>query len=244
MYVISSSYGNDSTALIQWAHERGLEGVTVAHCDTGWAAHNWAQRVEKGRALAVKYGFKVATCQSKGMEQLVRDRKGFPGNGMQFCTTELKIMPFLDWIDSVDPDCKATVLIGKRRAESNARKDIPETYESEIHGGRTVWHPLCAHSDEERNELLMRAGVEILPHRSRECHPCVNANRQTFLSLTSGEIERVNALEVEIGKAMFRPKRFGALGIYGVIAWAKDGRNRGSIEDEKAECASLFGCGL
>lgn len=99
-------------------------------------------------------------------------------------------------------------------------------------------------SAEMRNELLNRAGIEILPHRSLECNPCVNANRDDFLRLTKGEIERVNDLEVEISHPMFRAKRFGAMGIHGVIVWAKDGRKRGNIEEEESNCAGLFGCGL
>lgn len=245
MNVISSSYGNDSMALIRWAHETGLPDVTVAYCDTGWGGVTWAARVARCETITASYGFSVVRCVSKGMPTLVRERKGFPGNGMQFCTTELKILPFLEWIDEADSECKAVVLIGKRRAESNARANTPEFIDaSEIHGGRRVRHPLYLHTDEQRNELLARAGLEPLPHRSRECHPCVNANRGTFLSLTPGEVERVSDLEVEIGKPMFRPKRFGAVGIYGVIQWAQRGRERGDFENEEAECASLFGCGV
>lgn len=245
MNVISSSHGNDSMALIQWAHETGLPDVTVAYCNTGWGAPGWPQRVDRGDALAKSYGFSTVHCISIGMPTLVRERKGWPGNGMQFCTTHLKIIPFLEWIDAADPGCKALVLIGKRRAESEARKNTPEFVESsEIHGGRKVWHPLFAHSDEERNVLLSRAGFDPLPHRSKECSPCVNANRSDFLRLTPGEIERVSDLEAEIGKPMFRPKRFNAMGIHGVIKWAKDGRDRGSIDDEENDCASLFGCGV
>lgn len=245
MNVISSSYGNDSVALIQWAAEHGLKDVTVAYCDTGWASPDWPQRVYKGELLANFCGFKTVKCKSMGMAELVRMKKGWPGNGQQFCTAHLKGVPFLEWIDEADPDRKAVVLIGKRRAESENRKDTPEFIESsEHHGGRKVWHPLYLHTDLSRNELLRRAGFEPLPHRSLECNPCVNANRSDFMRLTSGEIERVNDLECEIGKPMFRPKRFNAMGIHGVIKWAKDGRRRGSIEDEESDCASLFGCGL
>jgi 3'-phosphoadenosine 5'-phosphosulfate sulfotransferase (PAPS reductase)/FAD synthetase len=140
MNIISSSYGNDSVALIRWAHEQRLPDVEVVYCDTGWASPTWAERVAKMSSL--------------------------------------------------------------------------------------------------------RAGVEVLPHRSLECNPCVNANRQDFLRLMPGEIDRVNDIEVEIGKPMFRPKRFGVLGIHGVMVWAKEGRNRQSIEDEEEACAGLFGCGL
>lgn len=245
MNVISSSYGNDSVALIQHAHEIDLPDVTVAYCDTGWAAPWWPQRVERGEALARSYGFQVVRCKSIGMAELIRTKKGWPGNGMQFCTTHLKMIPFLEWIDEADKERTAKVLIGKRRAESERRKDTPEYVEnSEVHGGRTVWHPLYLHTDEERNGLLERAGFDALPHRSLECNPCVNANRGDFLRLTPGEIERVNDLEAEIGKPMFRPKRFNGMGIHSVIVWAKDGRKRASIEDEEAECASLIGCGV
>lgn len=245
MNVISSSYGNDSVALIQWAHDVLLPEVTVAYCDTGWAAPSWPQRVLEGEKLAQSYGFQVVQIKSIGMQALVRQRKGFPGNGMQFCTSELKIFPFLAWIDSVDPERKATVLIGKRRAESEKRKDIPQWIDSsEMHGGRKVCHPLYAHMDGERDELLYRAGWEVLPHRSKECSPCVNANRGDFLRLTDGTIDRVNDLEAEIGKPMFRPKRFNGLGIYSVIKWAKDGKNRPGFEEEEAECSSMFGCGI
>lgn len=244
-HVISSSYGNDSVALIQWAHEVNLPNVTVAYCDTGWAAPNWPQRVIAGERLAASYGFQTRQLKSIGMAELVRIKKGWPGNGQQFCTAHLKGVPFLEWIDEFDTARTSIVLIGKRRAESEARKNTPEFIDaSEYHGGRKLWHPLHAHSDGDRNALLSRAGFEVLPHRSMECNPCVNANRGDFLRLTKGEIERVNDLEAEIGKPMFRPKRFNAMGIHGVIVWAKDGRTRAKIEDESEDCASLFGCGL
>ena len=71
----------------------------------------------------------------------------------------------------------------------------------------------------------------------------MNANRGDFLRLTPGEVERVNDLEVEIARPMFRAKRFGALGIHGVMTWAKDGRDRPSFDEEEESCSGLFGCG-
>jgi len=245
MNVISSSCGNDSVALTQWAFEKGLEDVVCVYCNTGWASPKWANRVIDYRRFVEAIGFKFVEVKSIGMEELVRMKKGFPSNQYQFCTAHLKGIPFLEWIDKEDPGCKATVLIGKRRGESEKRKNTPEfIYNSEHHGGRTIWHPLYKHSERKRDALLDRAGFDVLPHRSLECNPCVNANRGDFLRLTPGEIERVNDLEVEVGKPMYRPKRFGAMGIHGVIRWAKDGRDRGDIEDEMHDCASLFGCGL
>ncbi len=181
------------------------------------------------------------------MEALVKKKKGFPGNGIQFCTAHLKGEPFLRWIEEFDKEKKATVLIGKRREESRARADTQEFIKSsQWHGDRRVWHPLYLHTEAERNGLLKDTGIEILKHRSLECNPCVNANRGDFMRLSIDEIERVNELEVAVGKPMFRPKRYGAIGIYGVMAWAKYGRKRVEadkiLEDEG--CGAPFGCGL
>lgn len=243
MLAISVSYGNDSIAMLQWAKETGQQDVWAVYCDTGWASPSWPQRVERGEALAKSYGFQTVRTKGIGMPDLVRMKKGWPGNGQQFCTLHLKGIPFLEWIEAADPERNAIVAVGKRRVESKERANTPEfIYGSEYHAGRTIWHPLYLHTNEQRNGLLYRAGFEPLPHRSRECNPCVNANRKTFLGLTPGEIERVSDLEAEIGKPMYRPKRFGVIGIHGVVVWAKHGPRRADIEDEEEGCSSLFGC--
>ena len=95
MHVLFCSYGNDSIALIQWAHERGLKDVVCLYSDTGWSASWWADRVAKGEALAQGYGFATARTESEGMLELVKRKRGWPGAGGQgqFCTAELKVLP-------------------------------------------------------------------------------------------------------------------------------------------------------
>lgn len=248
-YVISASYGNDSMALMKWAHEHGLRGVTVVYCDTGWAAPNWELRIAEGEALALRLGYTTVQLKSMGMEALVRMKKGFPGNGQQFCTAWLKGLPFLNWIDEADPKRTAVVMIGKRRAESENRKDTPEWVEqSEYHGDRKIWHPLYMHSHAQRDELLARAGVRKLPHRSDECSPCVNANRDDLRRLSAQQIRKTDVLEQETGQPMFRTaKHAGARGIEQVIQWAKysPGQYKPGQEDLfVVDCGSPFGCGL
>lgn len=257
-HVISVSYGNDSLAMIQWASETCLNffgRVVVAYCDTGWSAPGWDHRVAMGEAFAHSCGFETVRLSSIGMEELVKIKKGWPGNGQQFCTAHLKGVPYLEWLDVVDPARKAVTMVGKRRAESAKRADTPERIEcSEYHGDRPVWHPLYLHSDADRDALLMRAGIDPLPehligesfdkhdrlyqlpHRSMECNPCVNANR--------GEIARVSRIEVHVGKPMFRPKRFNGLGIYGVMMWAKFGKDSEADIPDDEGCGAPFGCGL
>ena len=237
-YVISSSYGNDSVAMIQWAHEQGLTDLAVTFIDTGWAADGWLERVARLEGWVRQLGYQaVHITPEVQFEALMRQKKGFPSQRYQWCSAMLKGVPFLNWIDEADPDCKATVMIGKRRAESHERAKTEEYIESsDYHGGRRVWHPLYLHTDTQRDALLARAGVEPLPHRSKECFPCINSNRDDLRLLDDAAIERVERLEAEVGKTMFRPARHGgAQGIRRVIAWAY--AERGQYNDKQE---SLF----
>lgn len=247
MNIISSSYGNDSIALIQWSFENKIKS-TVVYIDTGWSGGKWAVRVSQGEQFAKACGFNAVRITPEiQFEELIKSKSGFPNQRFQWCSGLLKGIPFLNWIDEIDKDCKAVVMVGKRRVESQGRKDTTEFIgESDYHGGRKLWHPLYAHGDEERDALLYRAGFDVLPHRSMECHPCVNANREDFKLLSPDDIKRVANLEVSVGKNMFRPARHnGAKGIVNVVEWAKRGKYiEGQADLFDVGCGSDFGCGL
>jgi hypothetical protein len=229
-YILASSYGNDSIALIQFARERELADVAVLYNDTGWAAAWWSARVNELEVWVRSLGFTAARTSSVGMETLVKNKRGWPRSGMQFCTEELKRKPSLAWQEAHDPERKAVCLVGVRREESKERANWPEFIEGSFaNGGRTLWSPLVNFSREERDALVRRAGFDPLPHRSRECSPCVNANRKDLVSLAEPEIARVERIEHELGftqsgkpRVLFRPARkMGAVGIRQVIRWAR-----------------------
>lgn len=247
-HVISSSYGNDSVAMIQWAHSHGLRGVHVVFVDTGWSAPGWLDRVARLEAWVASIGFvPVHIKPAVQFEELMRAKKGFPSQRYQWCSGTLKGLPFLTWIDEADIACQSIVMIGKRREESQERADTPEFVDdSDYHGGRKVWHPLYLHTEAERDALIRRAGFDVLPHRSKECSPCVNANRNDIRHLSEAEIVRVENLESDTGKTMFRPKRHGgAKGIRRVVAWAY--AERGKYDDRQDtlfnSCSSGY-CGF
>jgi len=248
MKIISSSYGNDSVAMIQWALEQSLQDVSVVFVDTGWAAPGWLDRVERMEQWVKSLGFAVVHLKSPiKFEELMVLKKGFPSQRYQWCSGTLKGLPFLTWIDEADTENKAIVMIGKRREESQERANTPEFIEqSEYHGGRKIWHPLYLHTEAMRDDLILRAGHKVLPHRSKECSPCINANRDDMRQLTEEDIERVEALEVKVGKTMFRPKRHGgAKGIRKVIAWAYAERSRYNNRQDQMfnQCSSGY-CGF
>lgn len=253
MDVIFASMGNDSIALIQCCHEKKLTDVHVAYSNTGWASPFWADRVAKGKELCERYGFKFYEIQSEGMDALVRRKKGFPAGGRhaQWCTSHLKILPAMEWLDEIDPHKQASCITGVRREESKERMSAPEhVIASDRHGGRELWQPLVRVLEPERNELIIRAGFEVLPHRSAECFPCINASINDLRHLDEASIARLEKLEDEMGytskgnpRVMFRPKRHkGAVGIRSVLRWAKTLRRRDQIDIEDYECTSGW-CG-
>ncbi len=232
MYVVFSSMGNDSIALIAHLRDLDLPDVHVVYSNTGWGHTDWQARVEDCENWVRQMGMDFHATQSEGMESLIKRKKAWPRNGMQFCTTELKINPAMKLLEEIDPECKAICLTGKRRAESRERSDTAEyVYDSAAHGGRTVWNPLFLHTDEMRDDLIKSAGFEPLPYKSRECYPCVNSKRTQLRELSKDEerIQTIERIEKEMGvspktgkpKTMFRPYRhMGATGIREVIDWA------------------------
>lgn len=242
MIVIFASYGNDSVALVQWAHEARLRNVYVLYSNTGWAAKWWPERVKKMESWAASLGFTPVRTTSEGMENLVFRKKGWPRQGMQFCTTELKILPAMAWLDKHDPCGLATCMVGVRREESKERSRFPEYLEmSANHGDRALRAPLVDHTEADRNALLARAGVEPLPHRSKECFPCINANRRDLLLLAKDQsrIDKIADIEKRLGvtrngkpRTMFRPYRhMGATGIKEIVRWAESARGKFTLDD-------------
>jgi len=231
MNIIFGSGGNDSVALVQWAIENKIKNLHIAYSNTGWAADFWAGRLNEFRRFIEKNDGIYHEIASEGMESLIKRKQAWPRNGMAFCSYELKIKPAMEWLKTVDPDASATCLVGVRREESAKRSNWPEwVEESPNHGGRSLRSPLVRHTEKMRNELILRAGFEVLPHRSMECYPCVNAGKSDIAMLDAGRVDYIELVELGMGvgpisgkrKTMFRPaSKKGATGIRDVWQWAQ-----------------------
>lgn len=224
-FVIFVSYGNDSIALIQWAHEQQLNNVHVVFTDTKWQASGWMERVTKSEKWVSSLNFTPHRTTSVGFRQLARDKKGFPTQRYQWCSFILKIEPGLKWLEKNDPDKTAICLLGVRREENDSRKDFPEyQLKSENHGGRVCIAPFATWNQKQRDELIKRAGYVVLPHRSRECK-CINSNRKDMQRFTEDDWKEIESIENEIGKPMYRPHRhMGAKGAKEIRKWANSKR--------------------
>lgn len=242
-FVIFSSYGNDSVALIQWAHEEKLNDVAVVYTDTKWAASGWAFRVEQLEYWVQSLVFSPYQTSSIGFVELARQKKGFPTQRYQWCSFILKIEPGQRWLAEHDPECRAVCLIGVRREESAERAKFPAYMaNSPNHGGRVTLAPFVDYTTADRDTLLRRAGVEPLPHRSRECK-CINANKADLVRFTPDDVASIRAAEAEIGKNMYRPRRhMGASGVDEVVKWAHSDRGQYQPPEDDLPDENMAGC--
>lgn len=201
---IRTQYGDESIALVQWAYEAGLS-ATVVYVDTGWAAESWQQRIQLGEAHAKACGFKTLRIVSEiTFADAVIGRGEFPSSKFQWCSALLKGLPFVDWLETVDTAGHAVILIAKRAAAALAHAALPEWIEPcQFHGDRTVWHPMLAVIDAERDALLERAGFVPLNHRSLECEPCVNSTESDLerFNYNHNDKQRLVELEQELGSS-------------------------------------------
>jgi 3'-phosphoadenosine 5'-phosphosulfate sulfotransferase (PAPS reductase)/FAD synthetase len=241
-FVVFASYGNDSVALIQLAREQGWRNVDVLYTDTGWAAKWWPDRVASMQPWIADCGFRSVILKSEGMWGLVQRKKGWPRQGIQFCTENLKVIPAQKWLSETDPELSAVCVVGVRREESESRAYFPIwRQQSPAHGGRSLYAPLAAYKTAQRDRLIIRAGFDPLPHRSKECFPCINSNRSDILMLANDEprVAEIEQMEKELGftgkgkpRTLFRPTRcMGAIGIREVVRWARSERGKFDLND-------------
>lgn len=249
--VIRSNYGDDSIALVQWAFEAKLKQVEVITIDTGFAAEEFESRKQLGEEHARRCGFKTRTIISPiSFAAAVKGRGEFPSAKFQWCSALLKGLPFLDWLDTWDPYCKAIILIAKRKAAAKAHATLTEWIDRcEFHNNRTVWHSIWNLETNERDALLERAGFSPLSHRTLECHPCVNSTDFDLLRLSERDIQKVRELEKDLGTCFFSNP--SELSIDELIRLTKE--NIQNLEQQKEEhyldlfyrgCGNPYGCGI
>jgi hypothetical protein len=252
-YVVKCSYGNDSIALLQYLHEYNqnhpLGKVVVLFNDTGWAAKWWIElRVPAGERFAERCGFIPCRTARFDWDAMLVAHNVWPDKMRRFCTQEAKIIPTMHWLSWNDPDGLSEMVCGVRREESADRANWPEYVESDsTNEGRAQWSPLVLHTEQDRNELLARAGYKPLPHRSRECR-CVLANSTDIKTWDEDDKADIRQREKMLSdlnrerdfsnKFMFHPfrKKGRPEGIDAVVEWAK------RVPPKKAKLEPGGGC--
>lgn len=121
--LITCSGGKDSVAALHWMRNNGYKDYEVVFCDTGWESDVTYKYLDY---LQDKLNFKLKDLRSKkykGMIDMSEKKKRFPSSQRRFCTSELKIIPVVDYIlDEVKDDF--LVVQGIRGAESESRSKM------------------------------------------------------------------------------------------------------------------------
>lgn len=206
-HIVQFSGGKDSTALVLWAKEN-LPEFTAVFCDTGWEHPLTYEYIE--RINQAQLGGKLVTLVSEGMPHLVTRKRRVPSTHARFCTQELKVKPFMEWLSTIDDERE--VYQGIRADESVSRRMM----------GQRVWsddfdcyisRPLFEWTVDDVFDIHARHGLEPNPLYKLGaarvgCFPCIMVNKSELrrLSDTLPEVwERASNMESYAGRSFFKP---------------------------------------
>jgi len=213
--VVAFSGGKDSTAVILWAREQGIEYRTV-FCDTGFEHQltlDYIREIDQKLSLGVEW--LRSTAYPGGFEELCIKKQMFPKpKGGRFCTKELKIEPLWAWIEAQDDD--VTMYQGIRAEESTPRAKMNEREFVEEAGGYWIERPIFRWTADQVFEMHRRHGIEPNPlylcgMKRVGCAPCIFASKPELRqwALRFPEVrERVVRLEAELNRDAKAPRTF------------------------------------
>ena len=118
--LVQFSGGKDSQAcLIKAVNDYGKDKVTAVFCDTGWEHTDTYVHIE---SVCQQLGVKLITLKSQKYTDFVDmavKKMRFPSTMARFCTSELKVIPMIDYFLSQDDSF--IIIQGIRARESAAR---------------------------------------------------------------------------------------------------------------------------
>ena len=249
--IISISGGNDSIALLQWVIENREhfedEEFTAVYVNTGWAISWWGGRMSVVQAFCEMNNITYYEIAAKeGFEELVRKKGIFPNRIQKYCTFELKIKPMIKWRKEMKFTVRnSRILIGVRADESKARANTVSLGERD---GYEAIYPLAYSNDEQRDELILRAGFDVLPTRSCECHPCIYESSKIALKRVEPDrIELIADLEKDISdytnakRKLSKHPKYTPNEVFGMFNSRNIGQGKGGIREQVAWANSARG---
>lgn len=121
--IVQFSGGKDSQACLIWAVKKyGKERITAVFCDTGWEHEITYKHIDD---ICKNLGVNLIVLRNNKYKDFVDmsiKKSRFPSTMRRFCTSELKIVPMIDYILSHDESF--IIIQGIRGAESEKRSKL------------------------------------------------------------------------------------------------------------------------
>ena len=201
--LVQFSGGKDSQAcLIKAVNDYGKDKVTAVFCDVGWEHADTYTHIHN---VCEQLGVELITLKSKKYKDFVdmSIKKGrFPSSQRRFCTSELKVIPMIDYILSQDDSF--IIIQGIRAKESKARAGynvecsyFKEYFNSEVKGlyhkktvlewckahDASVLRPIFHWSAQEVIDYILANGQRPNPLYERGfarvgCFPCIMCRKR------------------------------------------------------------------
>lgn len=224
LHIASVSGGKDSVAMCLYLQEQGIEHTRV-FMDTGWEhptlyAHLDYLETVLGPIERIRPRIPDLPAdlmpEVEAIEELVGVspsafvrwivKKGmFPSRVRRFCTQELKVRPFLRWVDALDADIVNTV--GIRAEESAARARLPAREFMPGAEHIEVWRPLLHWTEAQVIEIHQRHDVLPCPlylsgSTRVGCWPCIQSNKRELAQLRDDDsrLQAIRLLEDLVGR--------------------------------------------
>lgn len=249
--LLNVSGGKDSTAMILYMKENGFkpEELDYIFFDTGWESvktYQYLDYLEDRLNITIQrrrsnifvrpkdeeiYNqcLEVMGRTYSDMVALILDRQMFPSRIAQYCTGQLKIKPFVDFLE--EQDYQAISCVGIRREES-ARRAAYTEWEFNESFDCWVWRPLIEYTERDVIDIHKRHDVMPNPLYLEEshrvgCYPCINSNKAEMKSFPPGHehLEVIRIIEKFFSERRGKPVTFFRNGfIDEVLDWAKTSR--------------------
>tara|TARA_R100001440_G_scaffold61789_4_gene81735 strand:+ start:180 stop:1106 length:927 start_codon:yes stop_codon:yes gene_type:complete len=239
--VLSMSGGKDSTACALLLERHGVPFERV-FMDTGWEHPVSIAYIKE--VLEPRFGpIKIIknTKYKNGMVDLIRSKQMFPSRRIRFCTQELKIYPFQEWVKNQNEPIVSVV--GIRRQESLARRSA-ERWSYDEHLDIDVFKPILDHSFDHIIEMHRDGKVPPNPLYLQGaervgCFPCIYARKSEVDHAARSwpaRIDLIESLEKELtenakrradnpddvaARTFFQSRGVGPVTIRDVIEWSK-----------------------
>lgn len=220
--LVQFSGGKDSQAcLIKAVNDYGKENVTAVFCDTGWEHEDTYTHIHN---VCNQLNVELITLKSRKYKDFVdmSIKKGrFPSTMARFCTSELKVIPMIDYILSQDDSF--IIIQGIRAKESKARAGydvecsyFKEYFNDEVKGlyhkkavlewckthDASVLRPIFRWSAQDVIDYILKNGQRPNPLYERGfsrvgCFPCVMCRKREVKLISKDEWASKRLLKAE-----------------------------------------------